>query len=75
MHPAFADLVPYTVAMLELPEGIRMLGMLRTSTGDVDADGEVAIGDTVRTTFESVTPETTLVRWLPANMPVTRGLS
>lgn len=63
MHPAFKDLVPYTVAMLELPEGVRMLGAVVTSTGDADADGEVRIGDTVTAEFDDVTDEVTLVRW------------
>jgi len=65
MHPAFKAAVPYTVAMLELPEGIRMLGMVRTSSGDADADGEVRIGDEVEAAFEAVTDEVTLVRWDP----------
>ncbi|MGK3954523.1 Zn-ribbon domain-containing OB-fold protein [Microbacterium sp. I2] len=65
MHPAFAERVPYTVAMLELPEGIRMLGMIQTSTGDAEQDGEVRIGDQVRVTFLHATDEVTLVRWIP----------
>lgn len=68
MHPAFASLVPYTVAMLELPEGIRMYGMVATSTGDADADGELAIGDEVRATFERVSDEVSLVRWMPTGL-------
>ncbi len=63
MHPAFKDAVPYTVAMLELPEGIRMLGMVHTSTGDADGDGEVRIGDEVEVAFDAVTDKVTLVRW------------
>ncbi|WP_345751043.1 Zn-ribbon domain-containing OB-fold protein [Microbacterium rhizophilus] len=63
MHPAFAGRVPYTVAMLELPEGIRMLGTIETSTGDADRDGEVRIGDIVTATFDAVTDDVTLVRW------------
>ncbi len=66
MHPAFKGAVPYTVAMLELPEGIRMLGMVHTSTGDADADGEVRIGDEVVVAFDAVTDEVTLVRWRAA---------
>ena len=65
MHPAFRERVPYTVAMLELPEGIRMLGMVVTSTGDADVDGEVRIGDEVEATYEPATDHATLVRWMP----------
>jgi hypothetical protein len=59
MNPAFADLVPYTVAMIELDEGIRMVGML------TDGD-DVAIGQQVRATFDAVTDDVTLVRWARA---------
>lgn len=65
MHPAFAERVPYTVAMLELPERIGMLGMIQTSTGDAEQDGDVRIGDHVRVTFFHTTDEITLVRWIP----------
>jgi hypothetical protein len=65
MHPAFAELVPYTVGLVELDEGPRMVGVLRTSTGDADADGEVHIGDPVSAVFDPVTPEVTLIRWQP----------
>ena len=67
MHPAFADSVPYTVAMLELPEGIRMLGKVDTSTGDAERDGELSIGDTVRAAFDRVSETVTLVRWTASN--------
>lgn len=65
MHPAFAERVPYTVAMLELPEGIRMLGMIHTSTGDADRDGEIRIGDQVRAVFDRATDAVSVVRWVP----------
>jgi len=65
MHPAFKEAVPYTVAMLELPEGIRMLGMVGTSTGDADRDGEVRIGDEVAVDYLDIDDEITLVRWVP----------
>lgn len=64
MHPAFVA-VPYTVAMLELPEGIRMYGAVVTSTGDADADGEVKLGDQVHATFERIEDGVVLVRWVP----------
>ena len=65
MHPAFADAVPYTVATVELAEGPHMVGTVLTSTGDADADGEVAIGTRVLAVFDAVTPEVTIVRWKP----------
>ncbi len=65
MHPAFTA-VPYTVALLELPEGIRMYGAVVTSTGDADADGEVKIGDQVRAAFERTEDGVVLVRWIPS---------
>jgi len=66
MHPALADAVPYTVAVIDLPEGIRVLGTVLTSTGDADADGEVRIGDAVSAVFEEVAPDQAMVRWIPA---------
>lgn len=56
MNPAFADHVPYAVAMIELDEGIRMVGML-AEVGGAD------IGDRVRATYEAVADDVTLVRW------------
>jgi uncharacterized OB-fold protein len=55
MNPAFADRVPYAVAMIELDEGIRMIGML---TGT-----DIAIGDPVRAVYDPVTDDVTLIRW------------
>lgn len=57
MHPGFADLVPYTVAMVELPEGIRMVGTMQEPTPDVQ------IGEQVTATYDVVTPDVTVVRW------------
>jgi uncharacterized OB-fold protein len=60
MNPAFKGAVPYTVAMVELDEGLRMVGML----ADAARDGsDVGIGQRVRASFEPVTDEVTLVRW------------
>lgn len=57
MNPGFGDMVPYTVAMIELDEGIGMIGMMLTNTPDLQ------IGDPVRVVFEHVTPDVTVVRW------------
>jgi uncharacterized OB-fold protein len=59
MNPAFRAQVPYAVAMVELDEGIRMVGTLTTHEG-------VAIGQRVRAAYEAVTDDVTLVRWSPA---------
>lgn len=61
MNPKFKDAVPYTVAMIELDEGIRMIGMI------ADAGGPpVEIGQPVRAVFDAVTDDVTLVRWARA---------
>ncbi len=54
----FKDDVPYTVVLVELREGPRMLSTL------VDAPpGSVAIGQAVEIVYERVTPEITLPRF------------
>jgi uncharacterized OB-fold protein len=58
MNPAFRGQVPYAVAMVELDEGIRMVGKLTEHDG-------VAIGQRVQVSYEPVTDEVTLVRWAP----------
>lgn len=57
MHPAFAAAVPYTVVMVELEEGLRMIGAMQ---GPGPAP---VIGSPVHAVFEAVTDEVTLVRW------------
>ena len=56
--PAFADDVPYVIALIALDEGPRMLTNIVTD--DVDT---VAIGDRVRVRFVDVTAEVTLPRF------------
>lgn len=60
MHPDFADSIPYTVAMVELDEGVRMVGTM------VEPTPELRIGQAVSAVFEPATPEVTLVRWTPS---------
>mgnify|MGYP003625899791 FL=1 len=43
--PAFADNAPYTVLLVDLDEGFRMMGGLA-------GDGDIAIGDRVTVTFQ-----------------------
>lgn len=56
---AFAD-KPYVLAIIELEEGARM-------TSNILAEpGLVKVGMPVRVSFDDVTPETTLVKFVPA---------
>ena len=50
--------LPIVLALVDLPEGVRMVGRLR----GVEPD-EVAIGMTVRAAFTTVDDELTLVDW------------
>jgi uncharacterized OB-fold protein len=60
MNPAFADAVPYTVALVELAEGVRMVGEMAEPTP------EIAIGQPVTAVFTPLSPEVTVVRWTAA---------
>jgi len=59
MHPAFAGSVPYTVAMIDLPEGLTMIGQL------ADTPCGLHIGQPVQATFQPATPDVTLILWAP----------
>ncbi len=69
--PAFAGLVPYVFAVIELADAphLRMVGNLATSANaainSVPQDA-VAIGDEVTVAFRPVTDEVTLPVWIPA---------
>jgi uncharacterized OB-fold protein len=59
--PGFKDRLPYVLAYVELEEGVQIL------TNLVDCvPAEVTIGMPVRVTFEDVTPEVSLPRFVPA---------
>jgi uncharacterized OB-fold protein len=53
-HEAFAPLVPYVVALVDLAEGPRMMSRLRVSPEDV------RIGLDVRVAFEALSDDVTL---------------
>jgi uncharacterized OB-fold protein len=54
-NPAMAEQVPYAMAVVDLPEGVRMLTQI------VDSDlGQVCIGAAVQVVFESVSDDITL---------------
>jgi hypothetical protein len=59
-HPAFADDVPYVIAIVELAEGPRITTNLVGCKLE-----EVRVGMPVQATFEDVTPEVTLVKFRP----------
>jgi len=58
-NPAMSDRVPYTVVLVDLDEGVRVLADL------VDAPGEVTpgIGMRVEAVFEELTPEISIPRF------------
>lgn len=57
LDPSFAAEVPYTVALIELPEGPWMYGKILDTLQTSD------IGRPVVAVYEAVTPRVTLVRW------------
>lgn len=59
-HPAFADVIPYHYALVELEEGPRLV------TNIVDCPiGELRTDMPVEAVFDDVSEETTLVRFRP----------
>ena len=55
LHPAFADEIPYTVVVVEMEEGVRLVSRL------VDVSNEeLELGLPLEAVFEEVTPEITL---------------
>jgi uncharacterized protein len=63
MHSSFTDLVPYTVALISLEEGIDMMGMLTVT-------GQIGIGDRVEVDFVDVDDVTTIVQWSPRSAEI-----
>ena len=59
-HPYFADAVPYTIALVEFPEGFRSLADLRFPPYAQDP----YIGQAVRVEFEDVTDDITLAHFV-----------
>lgn len=60
-HPAFADDVPYVVAIVELAEGPHITTNITGCTPEA-----MRIGMSVVAAFDDVTPEVTLVKFKPA---------
>jgi uncharacterized OB-fold protein len=62
--PAYQKDAPYVIAHVELEEGPRMIGNL------IGCDpAMVRIGMPVRVTYDDVSPEWTLYKFVPANSP------
>jgi uncharacterized OB-fold protein len=59
--PAFADRVPFNVAVIELKEGVRMIGNIVDCENDAIRDGMP-----VEVTFEDVEDGVSLPQWRPA---------
>jgi uncharacterized protein len=57
LQPAFADEIPYTVAVVELDGGPRITARM------VRGIGPVAVGDRVAADFEEVSAEVTQLKW------------
>lgn len=57
-NKAFADVLPYNVALVQLEEGPRMYSNIVGCSND-----EVKVGDKVMAVFDAVTPEVTLPRF------------
>ena len=59
-HPAFADDVPYVIAVIEADEGIHLMSNVVGCHPD-----DVRVGAPVEVVFDAVTPEVTLPRFRP----------
>jgi hypothetical protein len=58
--PAFAEKTPYNVAVVELDEGVRMVGNVLGISG-----GELREGTEVEVVFEDVEEGVSLPQWRP----------
>lgn len=67
-HPAMADRVPYVMALVDLPEGVRMLAEIQNAEPE-----NVSIGDAVRVTFEHRPDGWVLPQFTPYHPSVTPG--
>lgn len=56
-HPGFAPDVPYVVAIVETPEGVRYPGMV------IGPRDDLAVGAPVRAVFHDATERFTMVHW------------
>lgn len=61
-NPSFADDVPYTIVLVDMPEGIRVLADLVECPPE-----QVRVGMAVEVLFDDVTEELTLPRFRPSD--------
>ncbi len=59
--PAYQEEAPYTIVHVTMSEGFRMIGTLN----GIDVDN-VAIGQQVKVAYDDITPEWTLLTFVPA---------
>jgi uncharacterized OB-fold protein len=59
-NDAWRDRVPYAVAIVELDEGVMMIGDVAGASPE-----EVSVGMPVRVDYEAVTDDVTIPRWVP----------
>lgn len=57
-HPFFAEDVPYTLVLADLPEGIRIFANLHADSG-----GDIAVGSAVEAVFDDIDSDATLLRF------------
>lgn len=64
-HPAFGEFMPQAQVLIELDEGVRMVGnMVDVTSEEFRADPAVLpVNQRVEAVFEDVTPEWTLIKW------------
>jgi hypothetical protein len=63
--PAFAEEVPYVLALVQLEEGVRMMSNIVQCRPE-----EAAIGMKVQVVFDDVTEEITLPKFKPLKEPL-----
>lgn len=56
-HPFFAEDVPYTLALADLPEGIRVFANLLAGS-----ESDIAVGSAVEAVFDDIDSDVTLLR-------------
>ena len=61
LHPAFAQSTPYAPTVVEMDEGVRLVGEMIDCTPD-----QLQIGMPVEVVFDAVTPEVTLPKFRKA---------
>lgn len=64
-HPAFGEFMPQAQVLIELDEGVRMVGnMVDVTSEEFRADPAVLpVNQRVEAVFEDVTPDWTLIKW------------